>query len=235
MITRTSGDFKSTAFLGYGLWKWRLNQSADAGKILEGFLIESVNLTLQKEKKTKFRVYPSKDFFDIRQEIRILAEVFDENFLPTRNAVVKGRILKPDGTKAAELNFSIRENRYEAYTESLLPGDYFAEADAELGGVYYAGDKSRFSVDSLNTEFIETRTNSGNLRELSENTGGKFLDSGDFNALESVIKETVNIKAPESEISRQNRFNLWENRYVLGLIIILFSIEWVLRKRNNIP
>jgi len=71
------------------------------------------------------------------------------------------------------------------------------------------------------------------LRELSENTGGRIINAGAFNTIESVIRE--NRKTQETENMRQNRFNLWENKYVLGLIIILFSIEWVLRKRNNIP
>ncbi len=235
MMTRTSGEYKSTAFLGYGLWRWRLNQSADAEKTLESFLIEAINMTLQKEKKTKFRIYPAKDIFDLKQRVRILAEVYDENFLPTRNATVKGKITKADGTKIAELNFTIEENKYSANVSPLLPGDYIAEADAELGNSYYASDKSRFSVDSLNTEFIETRTNSGNLRELSENTGGKVINTGAYNTIESVIKETVNNRTQETELRRQNRFNLWENKFVLGLIIMLFSLEWVLRKRNNIP
>lgn len=234
MITRTSGELKSTAFLGYGLWRWKLNHSSDGEKTLEGLLTESINLTLQKEKKTKFRIYPAKDFFDLKQQVTIIAEVFDENFLPTRNALIKGRILKPDGTQIADLNFTSEENRYIAVNSPLLPGDYIVEGEAELGGVYYASGKNRFCVDSLNTEFTETRTNTESLIQLSQNTGGRFISLDSAASIGGVIRETFNSRIQSVATSRENKFNLWENRYMLAVILLIFAFEWVLRKRNNI-
>lgn len=235
MMTRTSGNYKSTAFLGYGLWRWRLNLTSDAGKTLEKFLMETINLTLQKEKKTKFRVYPAKDIFDYSDQVKIIAEVSDENYMPTRNAKVTGKILKEDGSKAADLNFTAEENKYIAYSAPLPYGDYNIEAESELNSVYYAKDNSRFSVDTLNTEYLNTRTNQAALRELALNTRGTYISNENYNTVSSVISQTNNSQAADLSISRKSRFNLWENKYMLGLIIMLFSIEWVVRKRNNIP
>jgi len=235
MMTRTSGNYKSTAFLGYGLWGWRLNSSSDAEKTLEKFLMETVNLTLQKDKRTKFKVYPAKDFFDYSEQVKIIAEVFDENYAPTRNAKVTGKILRKDGSKAADLMFSVEENKYAAYSSPLTNGDYTIDAEAELNGVFYTRDNSRFFVDSLNTEYLITKTNSSTLRELAENTGGTYILKENSGKLSSIISETKNSRIRESDLHMTNRFNLWENKYMLGLIILLFSVEWVMRKRNNIP
>lgn len=233
IMTRTSGELKSTAFLGYGLWRWKLNSSSNAEKTLERFLLETINITLQKEKKTKFKVYPEKDFFDYSENIKISAEVFDDNFLPTRNAVLNGKVLKKDGTKAADLNFTASENKYTAEITPLVPGDYYIEADAELNGVYYAKDNSRFTTDTLNTEFLETRTNISALNEISLNTGGKILTKEAD--LKSEITNIVNPNSGLTGLLKTVKFNLWENIWVLGLILLFFSAEWALRKRNNIP
>ncbi|MBZ0204353.1 MAG: hypothetical protein K8I03_15165 [Ignavibacteria bacterium] len=234
MITRTSGNFKSTAFLGYGLWRWRLNSSSDAIKTMESLLTEVINMTLQKEKKTKFKVYPQKGVFDYSEKVKIIAEVFDDNFAPTRNAKVTGSILNKDGSKSVILNFVPDENKYSAYVDPLPYNEYKIEAEAELGGTFYAKDNSRFIVDTVNTEFLETKTNSEQLRLLANNTGGRYLESNDFGNLNIVISETARIENSTTQTKRENRFNLWENKYILGLIILLFAAEWVLRKRSNI-
>ena len=235
IMTRTSGNYKSTAFLAYGLWRLRLNSGTNAEKTVEKLLIETINLTLQKEKRTKFKVYPAKDLFDYTEQVKIIAEVFDENYIPTRNAKATGKILRNDGSKQADLNFTIEENKYIAYSNPLVNGDYTIEADAELNGGFYARDNSRFFVDSLNTEYLITKTNSGALRELSENTGGRYIPSENSGTISSVIGETKNTNIMESNLNITRRFNLWENKYMLALIILLFSVEWVMRKRNNIP
>ncbi len=235
MLTRTSGNFKSTAFLGYGLWRWKLNSSSNAEKTLEKFLFEIINITLQKEKKTKFKVYPSKDIFDYSQQVKIYAEVFDEAYLPTKNAVLIGKILRKDGSKASDLTFTTEENRYTAYSQPLPVGDYTIEADAELNGVYYAKDNSRFSSDTVNTEYLVTKSNNTSLMELSQNTGGEFITKENFAGISSVINNTKNARQNEVSLSKALRFNLWENKYILFLIILLFTVEWIMRKRNNIP
>jgi hypothetical protein len=235
MITRTSGDIKSTALLAYGLWKWKLNPITDGSKVMESFLQESINMTLQKEKKTRFRVYPEKDVFDYLENVKIFAEVFDENYNPTRNALVNGRLYKNSGSKTADLKFDPDENKYISVNTPLVPVEYNVEADAELAGSFYAKDESRFVVDSLNTEYLETASNFHTLKELSMNTGGVFIDKENAGSLLSVIDSTQNPFRNERLMERFLRFNLWENRYMLGLILLLFTVEWVLRKRNNIP
>jgi hypothetical protein len=235
MMTRTSGNYKSTAFLGYGLWRWKLNSSSNAEKTLESMLLETINMTLQKEKKTKFRVYPEKDIFDYSQPVKIIAEVFDENYNTTRNAAVTGKITNKDGNKIADLEFSADENKYSAFAGPLLYGDYKIECETELNGGYYANDNSRFFVDTVNTEYLTTKTNIDALNELSQNTGGTIISKENWNELSSLINNTQNPNLTETSLTQSVRFNLWENKYYLAVIILLFSVEWIIRKRNNIP
>lgn len=236
-ITRSSGKNKSSAFLGYGLWRWNLNSKSVNKNTLENFTIESINLTLLHDKKTKFKVYPVKNVFDYTENINITAEVYDEEFKPVRNAKVTARILSNSGNVIAnDLKFNYAENKFNVSVHHLPFGEYTIEAESEIDNAAYASDKSRFLVDSLNTEYLVTRSNFDNLKELSQNTGGKF-----FTTLsdESVIENTINsaskqdIKTDSPKIKKH--YNLWENKYILVFIIFLFSVEWIFRKRNNLP
>lgn len=235
LINRVSGNYRSTAFLGYGLWRWKLNAGNNAEKTLEGMLLEVINMTLQKEKKTKLRVYPAKDIFDYTEPVKIFAEVYDDKFALTRNAKVTGRLLRKDGSNAGELKFITEENKYSAMLQPLASGDYFIECDAELNGSYYARDNSRFTTDTLNTEYLDTRTNLDLLNELASKTGGVLIQpdsAGNFASILDKYRDAPgNITAGEKYL----RFDLWGNKYYLMLVILLFSIEWILRKRNNIP
>lgn len=233
-ITSNTGKYRSSAFLGYGLWKWNLNERASHEKTLEKFVIKSVNLTLLKDKKTKFKIYPAKNVFDYTENIKLLAKVYNDEYIPVNNAKVTGRIISNGRTINNNIIFTSAENKYEASIGVLLNGDYQIEGEAEVNNNFYSKSNSRFLVDSVNTEYLITRSNFGNLSELSNNTGGSFFNASEINGITEKIKDIQSSEVVSAQETKQ-RFNLWENKYVLFLIIILFSVEWVMRKRNNIP
>jgi len=235
IINRVNGNSRSTAFLGYGLWRWKLNPGTNAEKTLEAMLLELINMTLQKEKRTKLRVYPVKDIFDHTEPVKIFAEVYDENYTLTRNAKVNGRVLRPDGSNAGELNFTTEDNKFSAVLPPLAAGDYSVEADAEFNGTYWARDINRFLSDSVNTEFIETRSNVSLLNEIASKTGGSLMYVDSIGRYGELLKTYRDMPGRETVGERYLRFDLWGNKFYLMLVILLFSVEWILRKRNNIP
>ena len=235
IINRVSGLSRSSAFLGYGLWRWKLNPGSNAEKTLEAMLIEMINMTLQKEKRTKLRVYPAKDIFDYTEKIKIFAEVYDENYLLTRNAKLTGKVTRKDGTSAGELKFTPVENKFIAELPSLPANDYYIECDAEYNGTYWAKDYNRFLSDTLNTEYLETLPNHDLLSLLASKTGGTVLNADSIREYSSVLKRIKEGLAIPERPQKYLRFDLWGNKYYLMLVILLFSIEWILRKRNNIP
>ncbi len=234
-IISNTGKYRSSAFLGYGLWRWNLNERASREKTLEKFIIKSVNLTLLKDKRAKFKIYPAKNIFDYTENVKLLAEVYDDEYKPVNNAKVTGRIISNGKTINNNIIFTSAENKYEASISSLPYGDYEIEGEAELNSNFYAKGNSRFLVDTVNTEYLITKSNFANLRELSDNTGGNFFNAS--SEIKDITEKINNIQKSENFTAQETkqRYNLWENKYVLFLIIILFSVEWVMRKRNNIP
>lgn len=233
LINRNNEKNKATAFLGYGLWKWRANERTDYEKTVESLILKSINLTLQKEKRTKLKVYPAKDIFDYTEQPLIYAEVYDDNYQLTRSASVKGKIHTKNNTFSKDIQFVISENKYTAVIPPLPAGDYIIDAEAELNNNFYAKADSRFLSDTSNVEYLSTKSNFKALNELSQNSGGKFVRCKDVSDIPDLLKD-VKPASELNEVSRSRSFNLWENKYVLLLIILFFSIEWIIRKRNNL-
>lgn len=234
LITRFTAVHKAAAFLGYGLWKWRLNSKADYERILEKFIVELINVPLTKERKSRFTVTPSKNIFDYSEDATFAAEIYDDNFNPIRDGVIKAKIISGQKVVKDGLPFSPAENKYWLNAGRMGYGDYKIVAESEVGGIYYARDEARFLSDTNGLEFKVTKSNFESLRLLSDNTGGKLYTGEAAN--DSIANFlTAHRKRESAELKRFENFNLWENRYFLLTAILLFAVEWVLRKRNNLP
>jgi hypothetical protein len=229
-ITRSYGKTKSTAFLGYGMWRWRLNTRSNNESAAEKFIVETVNLSLLKDKKTKLRVYPVKNIFDYKEGVSFNAEVYDDEYRLTRNAVVTANVYSKDKKFSQKITFTADENIFKSSISGLNSNDYTIDAEAEIDNSIYAKDNNRFLVDTLNTEYRNTRSDFSTMTELARNTGGNFLTAAEYSP--DLLKRIEN---PEPAALHSRRNNLWENKFVLFLIIGLLTIEWVVKKRNNLP
>jgi hypothetical protein len=229
-LTRNNGDSKSTAFLGYGLWRWRLNPASNNEETAEKFIIESVNLSLIKDKKSRLKVYPVKTFFDYKEPVEIIAEVYDDLYKPTTNAVVTGKITSADRKFSQKIEFQISGSKFSAKLPPFPVNDYTIEAEAEINKSIYAKDNNRMIIDTSNAEYLKTKSDYVLLNEAALNTGGNIMLIA--NADRNLLKLKEN---PSPSVSSAYKNNLWENKYILFLIIALFTVEWIIKKRNNIP
>jgi len=229
LLIRKNGNMTSTAFLAYGFWQWKLKNNNE--KQIEELIEKSIKLSLNKNKNRKFIVTPEKEFFDYTEDVVINAEVFDENNIPAVNAEVKGTIKEKSGVKIKDIEFKYLNGKYSTNCGKLAASDYIIEASADINKSTYANDINRFSVDTLNTESLQTTIDYNLLKELSGNTGGKIVQKND-------LIETISSIHNENSVTKTDifkRINLRENYPFLMLIILLFTIEWVMKKRNNIP
>ncbi|MCX7877821.1 MAG: VWA domain-containing protein [Ignavibacteria bacterium] len=232
VIFRNTAQITSSALLNYGLWKWQLNPSYNGSKNLEKFILKLIELSVEKEKKKRFEVYPQKDIFDYSEEAVIIAEVKDEINNPTMNASVTGKVIS-DAGKEYTLIFKPSEGKYFASLPKLPAGDYKIEASAELNGQFLGSDYSRFFSDTVRTEYLKTTSDILAMQELASNTNGSLVSEENFSKLTEV---TDSLSSRETEsLALTEKIKLRENLWMLGVIILLFASEWILRKRNNIP
>ena len=230
VVARNVNKKKSLAVLGYGLWRW--NMLSDAGNgaepLLDHFIGNAVRWLTTQEDSRKIRVQPSKHIYTSQDVVEFSAQVYDDNYRPLDDAQVEVKVQNENETNSIVLN-AIGSGQYQGAFESLRKGDYTFDATVLENGAAIGSDHGTFSIGGLNAEFLETQMNKSLLQQLSAQTGGRYYDSDNIRSLAQDIPMLANFKPRDVHMSA--RFEIWNSRWMLALIILIFALEWFLRKR----
>ncbi len=233
ILIRNVNKQKSLAVLGYGLWRWRLMAQGvpETEKLLATFLSNSIRWLTTRDDNRPVKVTPTKTAFTQGEPIEFVGQVYDASANPVENAQVK-LLAQQQGKESAETNLRpVGNGRYEGTLEGLGEGDYSFKAVASSDGQPLGEDKGRFSVGELALEFQDTRMNVQLLRQLAARTGGEFYTPADFPDIFSRLKNLPSF-VPR-DIHQAREFELWNWKYMLALVVLLFAVEWFVRKRSG--
>lgn len=232
LLSRNVNRKKSVAFLGYGLWRWKLLSGGIAGaeSLLDEFMSNSIRWLTTREDERPVRVSPVKEIFAGQDPIEFTAQVYDENYKPIENAEVL--ITAARGTASNQTTLtSLGNGRYEGSLDPMQEGDYAFTATVNVGGKQIAEEHGTFSVGGLNVEFQETRMNKLLLQQLAARTGGKYYDARSLETLPQDIASLPQFKP--REVVHASEIELWNIGWMMALMITLFALEWFIRKRNG--
>jgi hypothetical protein len=232
IVSRNVNRKKSLAILAYGLWRWKMYGEPGNGteNVLDEFLSNTVRWLTTRDDDRRFRVQPVKAIFSGQEPVEFTGQLYDENYKPVEDATVQVTITQDKQTNDIVLN-SLGSGQYDGSLEGLGEGDYSFISTALQGGKVLGDDKGKFSVGGLNAEFLDTRMNKILLQQLAAQTGGKYYDPDAMDNLPKDIASLANFKP--TELTQTNEIELWNLKWTLSLIILLFSVEWFLRKRSG--
>ena len=223
---------KSLAVLGYGLWRWNMlsNEGSGTDQMLEQFLGNSIRWLTTQEDSRRIRVQSSKQSYTTQDAVEFTAQVYDDTYLPLNDAQIEVRV--QNGSETSRIVLSVLDHgQYQGTFESLREGEYQFSATVMANGALLGSDQGRFSVGGINAEFLETRMNKSLLQQIAVHTGGRYYESNDFGSVVHDITTMSNFKS--RDISRSAEIEIWNSRWMLGLVIFLFALEWLLRKRSG--
>jgi hypothetical protein len=230
IVARNVNKLKSLAVLGYGLWRWNMLSDAGSGtdQMLEHFIGNSVRWLTTQEDSRKIRVQSSKHIYTAQDAVEFTAQVYDDNYQPLEDAQVEVKVQNGSESNSIVLN-ALGSGQYQGEVESLREGDHTFAATVLANGVTIGSDHGTFSIGGLNAEFLETRMNKSLLQQLAAQTGGRYYDSDDFNSLDQDVTMLPNFKP--REVNKSAIIEIWNSRWMLALVTIIFALEWFLRKR----
>jgi len=134
--------------------------------------------------------------------------------------VLKAATLQTPGGKAV--------NGYRAEVEPNMPGVFVAQSVVALDGAETTGE-TRFVVNRPPTEITGKPVNRDLLRRISEASGGGFYTMDDWDSW----RRDLHFKQPQ--ISRVQLQDLWNHPLLLGFLLLLITVEWIIRKYWNLP
>lgn len=226
-ITSSTGNRKSAFFLAEGIWRWHLTIAERSNILLPEFFNKLVKWLTADTKKKLFKIFPQKELFATVEEMEFTAEVYDPTFTPVNNASIRMEI--KSGELKSELQFiPVKNGIYTAKISGLSAGDYKFTADAEYDNITLS-DSGQFSVINANPEKITTLMNTELLKRIAYNSNGKYYSPESIANLYDELEKLLESRKSQ-EILTSN-IELKSNHTLIFLLIFLFTVEWLLRKR----
>jgi hypothetical protein len=236
IMTRDFQESKSIAIMGYGLFRWKMlaNSNKDdvnAPDLFETLIDNSYRWLTVKEKSKQVNIKTTKKQYNQGEKVEFIGELYDASFVAIDEANIKITLGTADNKREINMN-SIGNGRYYGSVEGLPKGDYPYNAIAILGSRNLGTDDGRFNIGELAIEYQNLKQNTELLKTISKRTLGKYFESNELNSISDIIMK--NNAFAERPVSQQSEFLLWNWLGFLIIAIILFAVEWFIRKRTGL-
>jgi len=225
LITENYGRGRTAVMATGGTWRWQMSQPLE-DQTHEEFWQQLLRWLATDTAGRVVATIPNQMMFDDGR-VQFSAEVRDKNFLPAADAHVEAHVLGPGGA-AAQIEMTPDPN---------TPGTYRAEWSADQAGTYLTEviatrDKEELGRDVLNfarmdgvAENFHTGQNRELLEKLASETGGRYWTPQEFSKLPGEISYS------EAGITVRDTKELWNMPIVFLLLLLLPTVEWLLRRR----
>ena len=222
LATYGNSNFKRVVLFGENIWKWR-SQSFEMYDSFEKFDIFFSNLIqfLQlSERNPEMDLY-YKPIYHAQEPFKIQVKNYDSNL----NIELNSRLVLRLNGNSEEIPFYVNNNYYEAQIKSLETGTYkFEVIDLDSDRL----KRGSFIVESYSLEEEYTRPNIEDLELLAQNSGGLLVYQDQFMKLKTNLMNNPEFRP--TQIERNKMISLIDWRWLLGLIVLSLSLEWLLRK-----
>ena len=209
------------------IWKWRLNnyQSKKNFNETQDLFDKVINYLAVKKDKRQLTSYISSDYISEGENLIISANTYNELYQPKKADRIKCVI---DGGEIKNANYEMLplENSYSLSPKNLKAGRYIYKITAEIDSKFFSEEGS-FLIYENDLEETFIAANLEDMNTLALKSGGNILMWKDRHSFkinshpkemkQKLISETTRLKA-----------NDWI--YLLLLILVLLSLEWLIRK-----
>ncbi len=228
IVTRNFNGKKSVAVLATDLWKWKLQTAQKNLYLFDSFFLNCVKWLNTADKQEKFSVKTSKRSYSSGEIVEFLARVSDESLNPVDDAEIKVKISTEENSYEIDMQ-NEGKGLYEGKFQITETGDFNFRAEIYRDDALLGTDNGSFNVGEIEIELINPVMNYPLLNLLANVTNGKYYSSENYNELFKEV-EKINKTASKEKLITSD-LTLWTSEWLLLIAVLLFSLEWFLRKR----
>ncbi len=212
------------------LWRWKF--LSDGNTVYDEMMSRFLDVLSRGEETERFFLTSKKNVFDAGEEPIFYAEVFNEKMQPITGVPIKIEISKMNDNgeevplqRLSMARESVQSTRFRASVSPLAPGRYLARGEAELPDRAVESRPVEFEISNVSVEFQDVRQDHLALAGIAVRSGGGYGGAENVSALSASISLEPRSVATVSELSIRTSV------IAFAVILILLSIEWIIRKR----
>ena len=221
------GENKYGVIFGEGIWRWRLYDQAKTQSTanFEDLISKMINYLAIKDNKDPFKV-ELKNEYDENEKVVVKAELYNASYELINTPEVNFD-LKDEASKNLSYHFYKTQDAYKLELGRLNEGIYTWTASTGLNGANYS-KKGSFLVKEVKRELLNLTANHRMLNNISDNTNGQFFLPNEIDKLSDELLSREDIV---SIVYQEKTFDDFiDYKWLFFLIVLLFSIEWFVRK-----
>lgn len=217
-----------TIFMGTEeTWRWR--KAGRNAEFFDKFWVQVVRYLLAgrtQEGQNRSRLQADRDHYEVGQPIEVTAKLLDEHYeaLPAPSIAVTLEVAGQSTETITLLPVPNRPGEFAATTTASRAGLHQLRLQSSLTGE--GPIQTSFQVELPSAETRHSGQNQPILEELASLSGGRYFPLSQIAELAAAIPAAS--KTKEVRTAPQP---IWDNEFVLALLVALLASEWLLRKR----
>lgn len=229
-IFSSDAEQKSAVLAGEGVWRWRLQNFAENGDhlLFDELISKTVQYLSVRNDRKNLRVI-SKNSYNDNERIRIDAEVYNSSYELINTVDVNLELQDEDGNKYP-FSFARTTSAYTLDLGLLKAGNYTYKSTTQVGEDDYFA-QGKFIIKEVTAERSSGRADHSLLNTLAMRSGGSMIQPSELLNLDELLSNRNDVK-PISHVETKLE-ELIKFSWIFGLILLLLSLEWFLRKRNG--
>lgn len=179
----------------------------------------------------RIRLETDRAIYPVDGQVQIYAHLLDDRFEPIMQPGFGISVLPMDVPGAIPQSVTLRPDAgnpglYEGYFSPTRPGRYRVEANSADRSL---SSTTEFQVADVAPEMADTAMQIEQLRRVADLSGGKCLSILGVKELPSLLNLERYTKTYTTEIP------LWDNGWLVVLLVVLMGVEWIVRRRYDLP
>ncbi|MBV6646292.1 MAG: hypothetical protein KI790_12630 [Cyclobacteriaceae bacterium] len=221
------GNIKNALLVSGGIWKWRLQEAAltNESQNFDDLILKTIQYLSIKADKRKFRFEPLNAVFYQGDDVKFSVEIYDNVYERVYGNSIKLQVTNEAG-KSQSFDFVNNPGSGQLSIGKLDEGIYQYKATTVLGTTT-SSVSGEFLVKKVQLENMNLTANHILLKEVAANSGAMFFLPDEVTQLKEAID---NLHLTGVIRSSELYFPLINSILILIIVVVLFSVEWFIRK-----
>lgn len=230
LATMELNGVRNAIWDGEGLWKWRAQSFLDNDNFEEfdTFFGKLIQYLASNKRQSRLEV-SNETFYYNNNAIKISAQYFDQNFVFDSRASLSMTVTNTETNRKVSFPMLLKHNFYEVDLNSLNAGEYKYSVAVSDEAVARSGN---FTILDFNVEQQFLNANVTKLERVATNTDGKAFYITQIPELINNLLEDNRYQ--QIQKSEQKVVPLIDWKYLLALIVLSLTLEWIIRKYNGL-